>query len=1008
MRERQESGGTKRPITSYEHRDKERVNNPPVGLVTPRTDPDTGRKKKYVHDPHLDPELEFDGRKVRDELAALIEQGLASSTLEEAKAALAALKKAQEPYLSWAGKAERTSFEVPTVSLHVHERIDPRTIIEAVRKRDGNGSAQLSLFDVERKEPFRQAIEFYRHKHGWTNRLIAGDSLLVMNSLLEKEGLGGRVQMIYIDPPYGIKYGSNFQPFVNKRDVKDGSDEDLTSEPEQIRAFRDTWELGIHSYLTYLRDRLLLARELLSESGSVFVQIGEENVHRVRCLMDEVFGSENFVRQIAFRKTSPLGFGELPRVHDILVWYAKNRHEMKYRQLYAVKELDRSWFGYVQVDESRIARTSDVVAQLPNADLCRYLALADLKSSGYTESCTYDFDFLGRTVKQQTKSWRTHKEGMERLIKAARLYDTGYIPRYKQFFADFAFQQIDNLWDDTAAPGNLLFVVQTSDLVVQRCLLMTTDPGDLVFDPTCGSGTTAYVAEQWGRRWITCDTSRVALTIARQRLMTAVFDYYELAHPEEGVGSGFTYKTVPHVTLRSIANNPEIDAIYARTHPAVEKALSNLNAALRGHDVPFEVQVGGRSGQRVDFRVPDDVRVRLPSGAEAPANALLEWEVPHEFPKDWPEHARVPFNAFHDARQAMQREIDAAIARHAEQETLYDQPFVDRKKVRVTGPFTVEAVPAPAVKSVEDLLEGRSEVADNSISRSGETLRQAEWRDELLRTGIRGKNGQYIRFSRLEPLPGCRWLHAEGETRPTAEGADSVRDKEVSATGKPAYESLRVVVSFGPEHGPLEQRQVERAWEEAQTLVPRPKLLIFAAFQFDPEAAKDIDELKAELAGMQLLKVQMNADLLTEDLKKKRVTNESFWLIGQPDVQVERIASGPDKGKYRVSVLGFDYYNTKTGQVESGGADRIAVWLLDTDYDGRSLYPRQVFFPMAGENDGWARLARNLKAEIDQELIEAYRGTVSLPFEPGEHRRIAVKIVDDRGIESLKVIEIDR
>jgi adenine-specific DNA-methyltransferase len=440
---------------------------------------------------------------------------------------------------------------------------------------------------------------------------------------------------------------------------------------------------------------------------------------------------------------------------------------------------------------------------------------------------------------------------------------------------------------------------------------MTTDPGDLVFDPTCGSGTTAYVAEQWGRRWITCDTSRVALTLARQRLMTAVFDYYELAHPEEGVGSGFKYKTVPHVTLKSIANNPDI-------------------------------------------------------------------------------------------KEGMTREqIDAAIARHAPQETLYDQPFVDRKKVRVTGPFTVEAVPAPAVKSVTDILEPKPEPADASIARSGETLRQGEWRDELLRTGIRGKAGQYIRFARLEPLPGCRWLHAEGETRPSDEGADRVREEA------PAYNPMRVVVSFGPEHAPLEQRQVEHAWEEARTLVPKPKLLVFAAFQFDPEAAKDIDEMKPELAGMQFLKVQMNADLLTDDLKKKRASNESFWLIGQPDVQVERIAKGEDKGKLRVSVHGFDYYNPKTGQIESGGADKIAVWLLDTDYDGRSLYPRQVFFPMAGAKEGWARLAKNLKAEIDEDLIEAYRGTVSLPFAPGEHRRIAVKIVDDRGIESLKVLEVD-
>ncbi|MDI7247567.1 MAG: site-specific DNA-methyltransferase [Bacillota bacterium] len=964
---------TKRPVESYEHRDKERINNPPVGLVTPETDPDAGQKKKYAYDPHLDPQL------------------------------------------VWAGKAEHTSFEVPTVSLHVHERIDPRTIIEAVRKRNGNASEQLSLFEAERKEPLRQAIEFYQHKHGWTNRLIAGDSLLVMNSLLEKEGLAGKVQMIYIDPPYGIKYGSNFQPFVNKRDVKDGKDEDLTTEPEQIHAFRDTWELGIHSYLTYLRDRLLLARELLTESGSIFVQISDENLHHVRELMDEVFKPANFVSLISVRKTTSQGTATLlGATTDFILWYARDRNRTKYRQLFVSRSdvADDRYDQALLSDGSVVPSSALKESQIrTGVKLFRIDNLTSSRPAG--EGDVREFQFGGRKYTPAKGTFKTNREGLERLANAERLQaTTGGGLAYRRFKDDFPLAAIGNLWHDISGAVQSrsdpkVYVVQSSTEIVERCLLMTTDPGDLVFDPTCGSGTTAYVAEQWGRRWITCDTSRVAITLARQRLMTAIFDYYELAHPEEGVGSGFKYKTVPHVTLKSIANNPDIDGICARMHPAIERALSDLNAVLRGHDIPFGVRTGGRSGRRVDFRAPDSAMVKLPSGEEVPANALLDWEVPFEFPHDWPDRARIPFNAFHAARRAMQQAMDAAIARHADQETLYDQPFVDRKKVRVTGPFTVEAVPAPAVKSVEELLEGSPQPADTSIARFGETLRQAEWRDELLRTGIRGKNGQYIRFSRLEPLPGCRWLHADGETRPSAEGADSVREEGTSYAGKPAYESLRVVVSFGPEHGSLEQRQVERAWEEARTLVPRPKLLVFAAFQFDPEAAKDIDEFKSELAGMQLLKVQMNADLLTDDLKKKRASNESFWLIGQPDVQVERIEDAPDKGKYRVSVHGFDYYNTKTGQIESGGADKIAVWLLDTDYDGRSLYPRQVFFPMAGENEGWAKLARNLKAEIDEELIEAYRGTVSLPFEPGEHRRVAVKIVDDRGIESLKVLEVD-
>ena len=474
----------------------------------------------------------------------------------------------------------------------------------------------------------------------------------------------------------------------------------------------------------------------------------------------------------------------------------------------------------------------------------------------------------------------------------------------------------------------MVYVVQTNEEIIKRCILMTTDPGDLVFDPTCGSGTTANVAEQWGRRWITCDTSRVALTLAKQRLMTSLYDYYELAHPNEGVGSGFTYKTVPHVTLGSIANNPDI-----------------------------------REGMTSE-------------------------------------------------------EVDAAIARHAQQETLYDRPLVDRGKRRVAGPFTVEAVPAPVVKPIVDsdewLVNSEEEAAVDppsalttnhfslATARQGETLRQDDWRDELLRTGIRGKAGQRIAFSRLEPLPGARWLHAAGETRPDASGADAFRETPT------AYTPERVVVSFGPDHAPLEQRQVEHAWEEARTLAPPPKLLVFAAFQFDPEAAKDIDELNPELAGMQFLKAQMNADLLTDDLKKQRSSNESFWLIGQPDVELHQIRKGQNTGKQQVEVRGFDYFNTRTGGVESGGEERIAMWMLDPDYDGRSLFPRQVFFPMAGPSDGWARLARNLKAEIDEDLIEAYRGTISLPFETSEHSRIAVKIIDDRGIESLKVIDLEQ
>lgn len=456
------------------------------------------------------------------------------------------------------------------------------------------------------------------------------------------------------------------------------------------------------------------------------------------------------------------------------------------------------------------------------------------------------------------------------LIGQNRIFNLGKSLYYKIYFNDFPLTKLTNLWTDTRGEVSKIYVVQTSEIIVQRCMLMTTDPGDLVLDPTCGGGTTAYLAEQWGRRWITCDTSRVALALAKQRIMTGVFDYYSLARPAEGVTSGFQYKKVPHITLGALANK--------------------------------------------------------------------------EAPKE---------------------------------EILYHQPLIDKGKKRVTGPFTVEAVPSPQVISMEQIEKGTPE-PDVNLARSGETLRLTDWIDELRVTGIRGKSGQKVEFARVEPLAASRHLHAEGETK--------------------EKEPKRVVISFGSPYAPLEQRQVELAIEESQTLVPKPKMIVFSAFQFDPEAAKDIDEL--DWPGVTVLKVQMNTDLMSADLKKKRSGNEPFWLIGQPDIELRK-----DGQRFVVEVNGFDYYNPTTGEIESGDMSKISIWMLDTDYDGRSLYPRQVFFPMAGMNEGWDTLAKNLKGYIDAELIENYKGNKSLPFKLGSSKRIAVKIIDDRGIESLRIIE---
>ena len=635
----------KRKIRSYDHKGKERANNPPAGLVTSQTDPDRGEKKSYAYDPHLDPQLD------------------------------------------WASKAERTSFEVPTQSLHVHERIDPRTIVEAVRKRNGNGNGgQMGLFEEERDIPLRHAIDFYKHTNNWSNRMIAGDSLLVMNSLLQKENMAGKMQCVYMDPPYGIKYSSNFQPFVNKHEIKDGKDKDenLTTEPEMIKAFRDTWELGVHSYLSYMRDRLLLARDLLSETGSVFVQIGNENVHRVSMVMDEVFGPQNRLATISFATTSGSSASHLPQVADYMLWYAKDKQQAKFRQLYeslSRPEIVSFFSSYVAMElpDGSCRKLNDEERFDPDKFLpkgTRIYRRTDLSSQGVsTTGRSEPYEWNGRIFHcPRNRQWSISKEGMDHLAKLGRLEaleGQGSL-RWKQYEEEVPGRRINNIWPAQMYPSDKRYVVETSTKAIQRCILMTTDPGDLVFDPTCGSGTSAFVAEQWGRRWITCDTSRVALALAKQRLMAATFDYYKLAYPDEGVGSGFEYKSVERVSPSILTNQAPSQKIY-----------------------------------------------------------------------------------------------------------LYDQPIKDAKRARVTGPFTVEAVPSPTVQPLDIASPLREKekgmVADVSIARSGETLRQSEWCTELLETGIRGKGGQRISFSRVEPLP-CRWLHADAETEPDDSSSDMVRD----------------------------------------------------------------------------------------------------------------------------------------------------------------------------------------------------------------------------------------
>lgn len=825
-----------RDIETYTHDDKKRTNNPPVGMA--QHDRSEEKMKTYQYDPHLDPTLQ------------------------------------------WAGKAEGMSFDVPTSSIHIHESIKPLNIIARVTKEyskalEGQLEGQTSMFEAEtpaeRMRRRRESIEFYQHGVDWTNRMIAGDSLVIMNSLLEKEGMAGQVQMVYMDPPYGIKYGSNFQPFVDKRDVKDKKDEDLSQEPEMIKAFRDTWELGIHSYLSYLRDRLLLARELLADTGSVFVQISDENLHHVREICDEVFGSENYIALIPFRKkTMPLGATYLERMHDYIIWYGKKYSSVKYHQLYDLQDVqgDIHWCWVELPDGKRRKMTQEELSNhklLPEG--AKIFRLVPLWPVTYSPNSVFDIEYEGKIYKPSSgHCWVTNQEGMQRLIEKNRIMPEGEDNlRYIYYLDDYPLKKLTGFWDDTAGARDQKYVVQTATKVIQRCILMTTDPGDLVLDITCGSGTTAYVAEQWGRRWITCDTSRVAITLAKQRLMTATFDYYKLAHEKQGVGSGFIYKTVPRISLKTIAN---------------------------GEQPSTEIQ--------------------------------------------------------------------------------YDQPEIDKTKMRVTGPFTVEALPAPVVKPLDDVVQN-----DDDIS-----AKQADWRDQLLATGILGRSGARLMFSRVEPLSGTRYLQAEAETKEET--------------------PRRAVICFAGETKPLDVRMVKMALDEVEVQRPTPQLVIFAAFQFDPEAAKEID--MQNWPGLTLLKAQMNTDLMTEDLKKKRSSDQSFWLVGQPDVEL--IHDKRTKDKYKVKVNGFDYYDVKKGTVESGSTSRIAMWMLDTDYDNMCIEPDMIFFPMGGKKDGWNKLAKTLKTEINMDLIDKYAGNESLWFTAQPNTAIAVKIVDDRGIESLKVIRI--
>jgi len=925
-----------------------------------------------------------------------------------------------DPQLVWRGKdvADWSELVVEAPPLYIQEKIHPKALIEDLRRatqRKAEPEAAPDLFaDFNGIDP-EQKTEFYAHDQHWSNRMILGDGLKVMASLAEREGLKGQVQCIYIDPPYGIKFNSNFQWSTTSRDVKDGKADHFSREPEQVKAFRDTWADGIHSYLTYLRDRLTVARDLLTESGSVFVQIGDENVHRVRALMDEVFGPDNFIGEICFRTTSSFTSSKLARSFDYVIWYGRDATNSKYRPLYVNKSLaDDKGGRYTRVEEEDghrrfMTRTErDEGAVDPALRIYRH---DNLYSQGRASAKQpYDHEGIVFDPWPKNSHWKCqHPVGIERLGKSNRLaLPTKNSISYVRYLDDFSVQDISNVWLDTqtgAFTDDKLYVVQTNTKVIERCILMTTDPGDLVLDPTCGSGTTAYVAEQWGRRWITIDTSRVALALARARIMGARYPWYLLADSREGqvkegevtrsvpadtpvygrLRQGFVYKRVPHITLKSIANNAEIDTIWEGYQGRLEPLRDALNAAL------------GTAWEewQVPRELPAAVTPASPT-AVTPAKAGVSsgkgGTSPHEIPAfagmtDAERARTVELLAdWWKLRIARQREIDASIAAKADTEYLYDQPYDDKGRVRVAGPFTVESLSPHRVAAVDvdDSLFDELEASEGR-RQPGETSESADFAEMLLenlrKSGVQqAHKADRLVFTMLKPWPG-KFLCAEGRVRQASEGeGDTLADSP----------ERRAAILVGPEYGTVARADLTAAAREA--MEAGFDLLIAAAFNFDAHAS-EFDRMGA----LTVLQARINPDLHMPDLATGGAGN-LFTVFGEPDIQVH----DEGDGCISIEVAGIDMY--KGGQIEASSADDIAVWFVDTDYDYESFFVRHAYFP--GANDPYKALKTTLKAEIDVDAWESLKRTRSRPFPRPDGGKVAVKVINHLGDEVMKVVGV--
>lgn len=992
-------------VADYRH-DDTRKNIPPAKIAAEGRVPEVP-KITYSYSPRLDPTLRFDSTGHADRLPELLETARQRALSDDEARALAEALRAQEPWLEWSGKREAKGVEVDPVALHIHERISAQAILKVAARQD----VTRDLF-ADPQQEYRQAVQFYQHDIDWTNRLILGDSLQVMASLAQREDLAGKVQMIYVDPPYGIRFGSNFQPEINNRDVKD-KEANLTREPEMVRAYRDTWSLGVHSYLSYLRDRFIAARQLLSDSGSIFVQISDENLHHIRALLDEVFGRSNFCSIITFAKTTSQTDNRLASVSDYLIWYARDRGIMKYRQLYKAKEIGAEGVSaYKRVHEPsgevRPIRSEELSGDEPLPNGARLGRLDNLTSQ--SPGSKYPVPFEGRDFNPKGY-WKTEEMAMPRLLKSERVASTGkdnlYYIRYVDDFP--AFPLGDN-WADTVIAGfasNKKYVVETSTKVVERCLLMTTDPGDLVLDPTCGSGTTAYVAEEWGRRWITTDTSRVSIAIARQKLLSSKFDFYELKDPNAGIDGGFRYKTVPHITLGSIAQNRSLDPIFAKHEVILDERLRACSLALAGitDEVRHRLQAKLVAKQRAEGKRAitdaDTRRWSLP----AKGGAFEHWTVPFDTDPDWPATLCDAVTAYRAAWRAKMDDVNECIASNAEQEELVDQPVVKRGVVRVSGPFTVEAVQPPEV-SLGDVIETPiggepGEIEDTFVGGSAGTasadgdsqVKNAEaYLDQMMRLlkidGVRFPDNKQMAFTRLDSMGGqSNAIHAEGRWVPAGEEDD---DSEGRAT---------VAVAFGPQYGPVTAQQVEQLIRAAARRGYDD--LVIAGFNFDGAAQAVIDEAEHPDVRVHMAHIRPDVNPGMAGLLKEQPGAQLFTVFGQPRTALD----GPDRnGDYIVRMDGVDIYNPVDNTVTPSRADKVAAWFLDTDYDGRTFCITQAFFP---DKSAWAKLAKALGGVVDADAFEKLSGTESLPFPPGQHRCVAVKVIDPRGNEVMRVHRLE-